>query len=140
MSFVTAKQWERYGIHALEPAFVLLGPGFLSIRLESRPGIEVAHLVHRGGAQLTLPVISAGGATFGAVHVCGTVDQAHFRLADTYTAFRHQLLRYIDFVRSGRPPHPFQDTVELMAIIIAGIRSRHEGSRCVEIEEIKDLL
>lgn len=140
MSLVTAKTWERYGIHVLEPAFVLLGPGFLSVRLESRPGLEVAHLVHRSGAQVTLPVIHDGGATFGTVHVCGTAGQSHFRFTDTYTAFRNQLLSYIDFVRTGRPPHSFQDTIELMAILLAGILSRQEHSRLVTIDEIRNLL
>lgn len=140
MSFVTAKTWERYGIHVLEPAFVLLGPGFLSVRLESRPGLEVAHLVHRSGAQVTLPIIHDGGATFGTVHVCGTTGQSHFRFTDTYTAFRNQLLSFIGFVRSGHAPHPFHDTIEMMTILIAGIHSRNENSRCVEIAEIKHLL
>jgi predicted dehydrogenase len=140
MSLVSAKTWERYGIHVLEPAFVLLGSGFLSVRLESRPGLEVAHLVHRSGAQVTLPIIYDGGATFGTVHICGSTGQSHFRFADTYTGFRNQLLSYIDFVRTGRAPHPFQDTVEMMTILIAGILSRNENSRCVTIEEIKRLL
>ncbi len=140
MSVVTAKRWETYGIHALEPAFVLLGPGFLTIRLESRPGLEVAHLVHRSGVQLTVPIIQDGGATFGTVQICGTGGHADFRFTDTYTAFRNQLLSYLDFVRTGQPPHSFHDTVEMMAVIIAGILSRNEGSRCVEIEEIKHLL
>src|SRR5262249_47400749 len=60
VSFVTAKTWERYGIHVLEPVFVLLGPGFLSVRLESQPGLEIAHLLHRSGVQVTLPVIYDG--------------------------------------------------------------------------------
>jgi predicted dehydrogenase len=140
MSLVTAKTWERYGIHVLEPAFVLLGPGFESVRLESRPGVEVAHLVHRSGTQVTLPIIYDGGATFGTVHVCGTKGQTHFRFTDTYTAFRDQLLSYIDFVRTGRAPHSFQDTVEMMCVIIAGILSRRENSRCVTVDEIKNLL
>ena len=140
MSFVTAKTWERYGIHVLEPAFVLLGPGFLSVRIESQPGVEIAHLVHCSGVQVTLPVIYDGGASFGSVHVCGTAGQAQFRFTDTYTAFRNQLLSYIAFVRSGRPPYPFSETVEMMTILIAGIVSRNEGSRRVEIDEIKQRL
>ncbi len=96
--------------------------------------------MHRSGVQVTLPVIYDGGATFGTVHVCGTAGQSHFRFTDTYTAFRNQLLGYLGFVRSGRPPYPFPHTIEMMTVIIAGIRSRDENSRCVEIAEIKSLL
>lgn len=137
ISSVTIKTWDRYGIHALEPIFRILGPGFLSVRLETRPGLEVAHLLHRSGAQVTIPVIYDGGAIFGTGQVCGTKAQAPIRFADTYHAFRNQLLSYIDFVRSGQAPYPFVDTVEMMCVLIAGIRSRTENSRRVEIAEIQ---
>jgi hypothetical protein len=136
LSLVTAKTWERYGIHVLEPAFVLLGPGFESVRLESRPGLEVAHLVHLTGVQVTLPIIYDGGASFGTVQVCGTTAQTHLRFADTYTAFRDQLQSFITFARTRQPPYPFAHTVEMMAVLIAGARSRDRGSQRVEIREV----
>jgi hypothetical protein len=136
LSLVTAKTWERYGIHVLEPAFVLLGPGFESVRLEGRPGLEVAHLVHRTGVQVTLPIIYDGGASFGTVQVCGITAQTHLRFADTYTAFRDQLRSFISFARTRQPPYPFAHTVEMMAVLIAGVRSRDRGSQRVEIREV----
>ncbi len=135
-SSVTAKTWERYGIHALEPIYRLTGPGYTSVRLESAPGLEVAHLTHRSGAQVTLPVIYDGGATFGTVQLCGERGLASFRFADTYTTFRRQLVAFVDFLQTGRAEYPFTDTIELMAVIIAGLRSRAEGSRHVEVAEI----
>jgi hypothetical protein len=140
LNLVTAKTWERYGIHVLEPAFVVLGPGFESVRLESRPGLEIAHVVHRSGVQVTLPVIYDGAGSFGAVQACGTAGLSQFRFADTYNAFRSQLLAYIDFLRTGRSAYPFEHTVELMCVIIAGIVSRAEGSRRVTVDEIKQRL
>ncbi|MBP8256776.1 MAG: Gfo/Idh/MocA family oxidoreductase [Opitutaceae bacterium] len=140
LSLATAKTWERYGIHVLDPASTVLGPGFESIRLESRPGLEVAHLVHSSGVQVTLPVIHDGGGSFGAVQACGTTGLKQFRFTDTYTAFRNQLLAYIAFIRSGQPAYPFAHTVEMMCAIIAGIRSRAENSRRVGLNEIQDLL
>jgi predicted dehydrogenase len=140
VSGVTTKTWERYGIHLLEPIARVLGPGFESVRLEStgagNRGVEVAHLLHRNGVQVSLPVIADGGATFGTLHLCGTAGQATIRFVDTYAAFRRQLLGFIDFVRTGIAPHPFAETVEYMAVLIAGIRSRAEGSRRVEVAEI----
>lgn len=134
---LSCKTWERYGIHLLEPMYRLVGPGFLSIRLESKPGIEIAHLVHRSGADLTLPVIADGGATFGRMQVVGTAGEASFKFSDTYTNFRRQLVSFIEFVRTRTSPHPFEETVELMTILIAGLRSRAEHSRRVEIAEIR---
>jgi predicted dehydrogenase len=136
LSLTTVKTWERYGIHVLEPAFVLLGSGFESVRLESQPGLEIAHLIHRSGVQVNLPIIYDGGGSFGAVQACGTKGLAQFRFADTYTAFRGQLLAFIDYVRTRRHPYPFAHTVEMMAVLIAGLRSRERGGQRVEIREI----
>lgn len=136
ISSTTAKAWENYGIHALEPVFRITGAGFVSVRLETAPGLEIAHLVHQSGAQVTLPVIYDGGATFGTIHVCGKAGQATIRCADTYTTFRRQLVAYIDFLQTGKSTYPFADTIELMAIIIAGLRSRAEKSRRVDLSEI----
>lgn len=155
ISGVSCKTWERYGIHLLEPIARVLGPGFLSVRLETVPSdlvagvadpgspasarpatVEVAHLTHRSGVQVSLPVIYDGGATFGTMHLCGTAGQATVRFTDTYSSFRGQLVSFIDFVRNGVAPYPFAETVELMAALVAGIRSRTEGSRRVEIVEI----
>ncbi len=136
ISGVTCKTWERYGIHVLEPIFRLLGPGFESVRLETSPGLETAHLRHRSGVHVTIPVIADGGAVFGSFQVCGTGGMAAFRHTDTYTAFRRQLLEYTAFLRSGTSTYPFSDTVELCAILIAGLRSRAQDSRRVAIAEI----
>ena len=136
VSSVTAKTWERYGIHALEPVFRLIGPGFTSVRLESAPGLEIAHLTHRSGTQVTLPVIYDGAASFGTVHLCGMAGQATVRFTDTYTTFRRQLVAFVEFLQAGRSAYPFSDTVELMAVVIAGLRSRAEGSRRVDVSEI----
>ncbi len=150
ISGVSTKTWERYGIHLLEPIARVLGQGFESVRLESpvaaagaRPDsppssrlVEVAHLTHRSGVSVSLPVIADGGATFGTLHLCGTAGQATVRFADTYTAFRRQLEEFVGFVRTGRSSCPWSETVEYMAVLIAGLRSRAEGSRRVPVAEI----
>jgi predicted dehydrogenase len=144
ISAVSCKTWERYGIHLLEPVARVLGPGFLSVRLETDPPptagkpatVEVAHLTHRSGVQVTLPVIYDGGATFGTMHLCGTAGQATVRFTDTYTSFRGQLLSFIDYVRTGVAPYAFAETVEYMAVLIAGLRSRAQDSRHVAVAEI----
>lgn len=137
---ITCKNWERYGIHALEPIARLLGPGFLAVRLESLGSVEIAHLKHRSGVQVTLPVIPDGSATFATFHLTGTGGQRTMRLQDTYTAFRRQLLCFFDYVRTGRATYPFTETIELMCVLIAGLLSRAEQAREVSIEEIRNQL
>lgn len=136
----TCKTWERYGIHALEAVYPLLGPGFVSVQTQGRPGSDIVHLVHQSGVQVTLPAIHDAYGSFGAVHLYGTQGQLALKLDDTYNAFRGQLVAFIDMLKTGRPPFEFSQTVELMAIIIAGIRSRENGGALVPLQEIYDQL
>ena len=131
----TCKTWERYGIHALEAVSPLLGPGFISAHTMHQAGSDVVHLTHRSGTQVTLGAIHDAYGSFGAVHLYGTKGQLPLRLTDTYPAFRGQLLAFIDLLRTGQRPLPMEETFELMAVLIAGIRSRNEG-RAVLIDEV----
>jgi hypothetical protein len=45
--------------------------------------------------------------------------------------------KFAAYLRTGELPFPFEQTVELMKLIIAGIRSREEGGRIVMLSEIK---
>lgn len=132
----TCKTWERYGIHVLEPVSTLLGPGFVSVQTQHQQGSDIVHVTHQSGAQLTLAAISDAYGSFGAIHIYGTKGQLPLMLKDTYTAFRAQLLAFIEFVQTKRPPVPFLQTVELMAVIIAAIRSRDQQGRVVSVHEI----
>jgi hypothetical protein len=39
-------------------------------------------------------------------------------------------------LRTGQRPYPLSETVELMAVIIAGLRSRERGGAFVEVKEV----
>lgn len=129
----TCKTWERYGIHALEAVYPLLGPGFVSVQTQAQDGSDLVHLRHASGVQITLAAIHDAYGSFGAVHLYGTRGQLALRLTDTYHAFRGQLVAFVDLLRSGRPPFAFSQTVELMAILIAGIQSREQDGRRIEL-------
>jgi len=132
----TCKTWERYGIHALEAVEPLLGPGFLSAQAESDAAGDVVHLTHKSGIRVTIGAIHDAYGSFGAVHLYGTKGQIPLRLTDTYRAFRSQLVAFIDMLNTGNRPLPFDETVELMAVIIAGRRSREQGGARVQIADI----
>jgi predicted dehydrogenase len=132
----TCKTWERYGIHALEAVYPLLGPGFSTAQTQAQAGSDLVHLTHESGTQVTLAAIHDAYGSFGAVHLYGTKGQLPLRLTDTYNAFRGQLVAFVEMLQTGRPPFDFNQTVELMAILIAGIRSREDGGRRINIQDI----
>lgn len=132
----TCKTWERYGIHALEAVSPLLGRGFVSARAGSDEGGDVVHLTHTSGVRLTIGALHDAYGSFGAVHLYGTKGDRALKLVDTYTAFRGQLLAFVEMLQSATRPLPFDETVELMAVLIAGIRSRERNGAVVSIQEI----
>ncbi|MEP6663769.1 MAG: oxidoreductase, partial [Verrucomicrobiota bacterium] len=132
----TCKTWERYGIHALEAVYPQIGPGFLSAQTIHQNGSDIVHLTHQSGIQITIAAIHDAAGSFGNVHIYGVKGQLALTLRDTYTAFREQLVAFVEMLKTGFAPFPFEQTVELMAVIIAGIRSREQNGRVVKLEEI----
>ncbi len=133
---LTCKTWERYGIHALEAVYPLFGPGFVSVQTQHQQGSDLVHVTHRSGQQLTLAAIHDAYGSFGNVHLYGTKGSLPLKLTDTYHAFRGQLVAFVEMLQTGRPPFDFQETIELMAIIIAGIQSRESGGRTIPLSSL----
>ena len=132
----TCKTWERYGIHALEAVVPLVDREFVSVQTIADDGGDIIHITHHTGARITIGAIHDAYGSFGAVHLYGTKGQLALTMKDTYTAFRDQLLAFIELLRTGARPLPFADTVELMAVIIAGRRSREQNGQPILIKDI----
>ncbi len=133
----TCKTWERYGIHALEAVYPQIGPGFISAQTLHQVGSDIVHLTHRSGIQISIAAIHDAYGSFGNVHVYGTKGQLALTLKDTYAAFRAQLVAFIEMLKTGCVPFPFEETIELMTILIAGIRSREQNGQVVLLEEVR---
>ncbi|MFH0965855.1 MAG: Gfo/Idh/MocA family oxidoreductase [Planctomycetota bacterium] len=136
-SITTPKSWERYGIHALEGVYPVLGPGFLSVRNSGSVERNVVHLKHAAGADVVVVASSDMYGAFGVLTLCGTAGNASAVMRDSFYAFKAQLLDFVRYLRTGVRPFPFDETVELMKLLIAGTRSRDEGAREVLLTEIE---
>ena len=69
--------------------------------------------------------------------IIGSAGSAYVTSGDSYYCFKKQLDLFVEWLRTGKEPVPFEHTVELMKLVIAGIRSREEGGREVFLDEIK---
>ena len=136
VSITTPKSWERYGIHALEAVYPILGPGFVSCRNTGKPERNVVHFQHRSGADAIVVAIDDMFGGFGALTLCGTAGAAQARFDDTFFAFKTQLEAFVQFLRTGVHPFPFDETRELMRMVIGGIQSREEGGREVMLDDL----
>ncbi len=131
------KKWETYGIHALEGIYPVFGPGFASVRNTGREDSNIVHLRHSCGADIVIAVIKDMLGSFNLMQLCGTKGNVFIRKQDTFYSFKEQMASYIEYLKTGKRPFPFDETVELMKLLIAGIISRNEGGREVMLEEIE---
>lgn len=135
-SITTPKSWERYGIHALEGIYPILGPGFISVRNTGSAERNIVHLKHQCGADVVISAASDMYGSFGVMTLCGTAGHAYADVQDHFFMFKAQLKAFAKYLRTGIRPFPFEETIELMKIIIAGIKSRDEGGREIKLSEV----
>ncbi len=135
VSITAPKSWERYGIHALEAIYPILGPGFVSARNTGTRERNIVHLKHRCGADAVVATEDDMYGAFGCLQLCGTAGAAQGMFRDTFYSFKRQLEAFVTYLRSGVRPFPFEETEELIRLVIAGIRSREQGGAEIAIEE-----
>ena len=136
VSITTPKTWERYGIHALEAMYPILGPGFVSARNTGTIDRNVVHLKHERGVDVVVIAIKDMIGAFGALSLCGTAGFVQLSMKDTFHAFKAQLAAFVQYLRTGTRPFPFEETEELMKLVIAGIRSRDADGAEVALSDI----
>ncbi len=128
------KKYETYGIHALEAMYPLLGQGFLSVRNTGTYERTVVHIKHKNGCNVN--VIQGIGMAGAGMTVIGTQGSRYLQSGDSYYCFKKQLDLFVHWLRTGEEPFPFAESVELMKLVIGGLRSREEGGREVFLSEI----
>lgn len=135
INMTMAKTWERYGMHALEPVYRMTGPGYVSVQNTGDDSHNILHLVHKNGIHVNLAVIydMAGSE----LKLVGTKDSVSLARKDSFFSFKAQLEDFVRYLEEGIRPYPFEETIELAEILIAGIRSREEGGRKVMLDEIR---
>ena len=127
ITYSMPKKWETYGIHALEAVFALTGPGFVSIRNSGTAGRNILHLKHKNDFDVVISnIYDCAGAP---LTIQGTHGCVQIKISDSYFAFRTQLVKFVEYLRTGNPPVPFAHTEELMKLVIGGIESRAQDGK-----------
>lgn len=130
ITITSPKSWERYGIHALEAVYPILGPGFVSVTNTGDIDRNIVHVKHKSGADVVLIVIKDMYGSFGKLQIAGTKSSVFIEsTTNTFYSFKAQMVEFINYLKTGKRLFPFSETVELMKIIIAGIDSRKNNGR-----------
>ncbi len=130
-----AKKWETYGIHALEAVYPIVGPGFLSIQNTGTKDRNIVHMTHKNGIDIIIGCVN-GMAYGGPICLNGTLGSVAIKGGDTFYSFKSQLQAFIDYLRGGNPPFPFEETEELMKLVIGGIESRNNNNKKILIKDL----
>lgn len=137
IAMTTPKSWERYGIHALEGVYPFLEPGGWEwVCNTGGESADIVHVRHRRGVDVVLAAIADLYGVFGCLNLYGTKGMLSARFEDTFYAFKAQLAEFVAYLRTGFLPFPFEETVELMKIIIAGIESRNRNGRRIRLSDL----
>ncbi len=131
-----AKKWETYGIHALEGVFSVTGPGYISCRNTGTAERNVVHFKHEKGIDVVVVVTKDMFGGFGLMTLCGTKGSDTVVQRDSYYSFRKQLVKFVDYLRTGLRPFPYSETEELMRMVIAGQMSRDLHGEEVFLKDI----
>jgi len=130
ITMTIAKSWRRYGIHALEGVYPFLEPGgWLSATNSGRDNAEIVHFQHASGVDVIVCAVYDMFGGFGVMHAYGTRGHATAQFRDSFTAFKRQLSAFVDYLRTGTPPFGFEQTRELISLLIAAEASRRNSGR-----------
>jgi len=131
---IMAKSWKRYGVHAVEGLCAIAGFGIDSILNTGDENLNLAFIDFKSGLQCLLQVIYHS-TIFGRYDVFCRNKTWTVETKDFFYMFKKQLQDIVEFVRTGTPPFPFSETVEIIKTVIAGIKSKREKRR-VFLKEI----
>jgi predicted dehydrogenase len=137
ITITTPKSWERYGMHVLESVYPMLAPGdWISVANTGTQQANIVHARHTSGVDVVLAAVADMYGAFCKLGVYGTTGTLTAAFADTFYAFKAQLVAFVEYLRTGQSPVPFAETLELTKILIAGVRSREDHGRTVRLDEI----
>ncbi|HIE04576.1 MAG TPA: Gfo/Idh/MocA family oxidoreductase [Candidatus Latescibacteria bacterium] len=135
VSAMMTKSWERYGIHALEGLYMIMGGGMESVQNLGTEDVNVVHIRYRDGRQAVVNVIYPS-KIFGRYDIVGDKDSMSLTVSDAFYMFKRQLEAFVRFVRERSYPYPPDETVELTRAVVAGIISKRRGEEKVDLGEV----
>ncbi len=117
----TPKDWDKYAVHIIEPALLLLGERGPITRTQcwrERDSTTLAVSL-ASGQQLLVSALGAVGAPL-ALRVIGEKGWKDLVFQDSFSAFRSALQAFVDSVQARRPSIPESFVVEVVDLIEAG--------------------
>ena len=128
--------WYYYGIHAVELLIAALGPGVTSVRRFATPERDVALLAYGESGPMGI-VQTLRNAAYGfELAQYGAGGWLRLAISDSRTYYRNQLIAATTMATSGTPPIAPAETLEILAILHAGLLSADHGGDAITLAEV----
>ncbi len=121
-----------YGVHGVETLFTVMGTGCVSVARVHGKGTDFVTGTWKDGRVGTFRGIREGRAGYGAT-VFGTAGVVPVSGSGGYEPLVVEICK---FFRSGKPPVPAEETVELFAFMEAADESKRQGGAPVTLESV----
>jgi hypothetical protein len=122
-----------YGIHGIEPLYVLMGTGCETVSRVQTKDTDLVAGVWRGGRIGTFRGIRRNNASFGAV-AYGSKGIVHS--PSKGGGYENLCVEIARFFKTGKPPVPPEETIEIFAFMEAADESKRQGGAPVSVAEV----
>lgn len=119
-----------YGIHPVELLYSLMGPGCVRVRRVYTEGADAITGEWKDGRLGVVRTIREGKSGYGATAF--GADEVRVS-TDAGGAYRPLMERIVEFFKSGKPPVPNEETLEIFSFMDAALRSRKAGGEAMEL-------
>lgn len=121
-----------YGIHGVEILYTVMGPGCVTVSRSSVEGADSVTGVWKDGRIGTFVGNRHGKPDYGAV-VFGSKATGS---TGGFTGYEPLVVEVCKFFRTGKPPVPLEETIELYAFMSAADESKKRGGAPVPVAEV----
>jgi len=121
-----------YGVHGVETLYTIMGPGCDTVRRVQVKDYEHVVGIWKDGRIGTFRGLRAGAHDYGAF-VYGSKGKAQ---SGPYAGFTPLLDEVVKFFKTGKPPIPEEETIELFAFMSAADESKKKDGAAVSVREV----
>lgn len=119
-----------YGIHAVEMLYTMMGPGCVTVTQTSSPNSDVVVGVWKDG-RIGVARVSRPYSDYGVVAFRGRAAIVDHPVKVDYPALDAKIA---EFFRTGTPPVPNSETLEIYAFMDAAQRSKDSGGKPANLQ------
>lgn len=128
------EEWFYYGVHAVEVVGAVTDDRPETVYRIALPAKDIAVVTYKSGLASVIMTLRDAGYLF-KVAVYGEHGSYSFSVDDGMGFYTNEMAAFVEMIGTGTPPITREQTLDVLAILHAGIRSVDEG-RTVRIDEI----